>query len=160
MILLREGKQPCIVLCHSRTGIFTSKWEGKIMWPDIEQSLQGVCRRKFKVRRKKKAVRLSVSCVRALRKAEGCLIQIGISRQTCREFFLIKKNMRPDGWVIVVIQSLSPVWLFKPMDCGTPGFSVLLCLPELAQIHVHQVGDAIQPSCPLLSFSPPAFNIF
>ena len=33
-------------------------------------------------------------------------------------------------------------------------------LPELAQIHAHQVGDVIQPSCPLLSSSPPAFNIF
>ena len=32
-------------------------------------------------------------------------------------------------------------------------------LPELAQTHVHWVGDAIQPSCPLLSPSPPAFNL-
>ena len=33
--------------------------------------------------------------------------------------------MSPDGWV-VIIQSLSPVWLFRPMDCSTPGLSVLL----------------------------------
>ena len=32
------------------------------------------------------------------------------------------------------------------MDCSTPGFSVHHQLPELAQTHVHQVGDAIQPS--------------
>ena len=32
-------------------------------------------------------------------------------------------------------------------------------LPELAQIHVHRVGDAIQPSHPLLSPSPPVFNL-
>jgi len=32
-------------------------------------------------------------------------------------------------------------------------------LPELAQIHVYQVGDAIQPSHPLLSPSPPALNL-
>ena len=45
------------------------------------------------------------------------------------------------------------------MDCSTPGFPVLQYLPEPAQIHVHQVGDAIQPSHPLLSPSPPAFNL-
>ena len=43
------------------------------------------------------------------------------------------------------------------MDCSTPGFPVLAWegqghqLPELTQTHVHQVGDAIQPSHPLLS---------
>ena len=43
------------------------------------------------------------------------------------------------------------------MDCCTPGFPVQL--PELAQIHVHQVGDVIQPSHPLSSPSPPTFNL-
>ena len=37
------------------------------------------------------------------------------------------------------------------MDCSTPGFPVLHCLPEFAQTHVHWVRDAIQPSHPLLS---------
>ena len=38
----------------------------------------------------------------------------------------------------VVVQSLSHVQLFAtPMDCSTPGFSILHCLPEFAQIHVH-----------------------
>ena len=41
------------------------------------------------------------------------------------------------------------------MDCSLPGFSVHHQLPELAQTHVH----AIQPSCPLSSPSPPAFNL-
>ena len=45
------------------------------------------------------------------------------------------------------------------MDCSTPGFSVLHHLPEFAQTHVHQVGDAIQPSHPLSSPFPPAFNL-
>ena len=35
------------------------------------------------------------------------------------------------------------------MDCNTPGFPVHQQLPELAQTHVHRVGDAIQPSHPL-----------
>ena len=46
-----------------------------------------------------------------------------------------------------------------PMDCSTPGLPVHHQPPELAQIHVHQVGDAIQPSRPLLSPSPPDLNL-
>ena len=46
------------------------------------------------------------------------------------------------------------------MDCSTPVFPVNLQLPELAQTHVHQVGDAIQPSHPLLSPSPPSTQSF
>ena len=45
------------------------------------------------------------------------------------------------------------------MDCSMPGFPVRHQLPELAQTQVHRVGDAIQPSRPLLSPSPPAFNL-
>ena len=45
------------------------------------------------------------------------------------------------------------------MDCSTPGFPVYHQLLELAQTHVHWVGDAIQPSHPLSSPSPPAFNL-
>ena len=49
--------------------------------------------------------------------------------------------------------------LYNPMNCSMLGFPVLHHLPELAQIHVHQVGDAIQPSHPLSSPPPPAFNL-
>ena len=49
--------------------------------------------------------------------------------------------------------------LCDPMDCSMPGFPVHHQLPELAQTSVHQVGDAIQPSHPLLPPSPPAFNL-
>ena len=44
-------------------------------------------------------------------------------------------------------------------DCSTPGFTVFSYLLELAQTHIHRVGDAIQPSHPLSSHSPPAFNL-
>ena len=47
-----------------------------------------------------------------------------------------------------------------PMDCSTPVFPVHHQLPELTQTHVHQVDDVIQPSHPLSSLSPPAFNLF
>ena len=45
------------------------------------------------------------------------------------------------------------------MECNPPGFSVHYQLPELAQIHIHRVSDAIQPSHPLSAPSPPAFNL-
>ena len=50
--------------------------------------------------------------------------------------------------------------LCDPMDCSTPGFPVHHQLPELAQTHVHQVSDAIQPSHSQSSPSPPALNLF
>ena len=49
--------------------------------------------------------------------------------------------------------------LYDPMDCNMPGFPVHAQLPEMAQIHVHRVGDDIQPSHPLLSPSLPAFSL-
>ena len=49
--------------------------------------------------------------------------------------------------------------LCDPMDCSTPGFPVHHQLLELAQTYVHRVSDVIQPSHPLSSPSPPAFNL-
>ena len=46
--------------------------------------------------------------------------------------------------------------LCDPMDCSVSGSPCLQCLPEFAQIHVHWVSDAIQPSHPLLPFSLPS----
>ena len=46
-----------------------------------------------------------------------------------------------------------------PMDCSTPGLPLHHQLPEFTQTHVHWVGVAIQPSHPLLSPSPPTFNL-
>ena len=48
--------------------------------------------------------------------------------------------------------------LFDPMNYSTPGLPVHHQLPEFTQTHVHRVSDAIQPSHPLLSPSPPAPN--
>ena len=49
--------------------------------------------------------------------------------------------------------------LSEPMDCSMPGFPVLHHIPEFAQTYDHWVGDAIQPSHPLLPISPPALNL-
>ena len=49
--------------------------------------------------------------------------------------------------------------LCDPMDYSIPALPVHHQLPELAQIHVHRVGDVIQPSHPLSFLSPPAFSL-
>ena len=56
------------------------------------------------------------------------------------------------------VSQLCPT-LGNPMECSTPGLPVHHQLQEFTQIHVHRVGDAIQPSHPLLSPSPPAFSL-
>ena len=65
---------------------------------------------------------------------------------------------------IYIYHSLSSVMqscptLSKPMDCSIPGFPAHHLLQEPAQTHIHRVLDAIQPSHPLLSPSPPALNL-
>ena len=63
------------------------------------------------------------------------------------------------------VQWLSHVPLFATPDCSTPGFPVHHQLPEPAQTHVHQIGDAIQPSHPqssllLLPSVLPSIRVF
>ena len=63
--------------------------------------------------------------------------------------------------IILVLFSLvtqSCLTLCNPVDCSTLGLPVQHQPPELAQTHVHRVGDAIQPSHPLSS-PPSAFNL-
>ena len=55
-----------------------------------------------------------------------------------------------------VAQSRPTLW--DPMNCSTPGLPVHHQLPEFTQTHAHRVSDAIQPSHPLLSPSPPAYR--
>ena len=57
-----------------------------------------------------------------------------------------------------VVQSCPTIC--DPVDCSTPGFPVHHQLLEFTQTHVHRVGDAIQPSHPLSSPSPPTYNLF
>ena len=56
------------------------------------------------------------------------------------------------------VQSLSHVRLCNPMNRSMPGLPVHHQLPEFTETHVHRVSDAIQPSHPLSSPSPPAPN--
>ena len=84
--------------------------------------------------------------------------------------FCVYSVMRKEKWVKLShinnnesvhfssVAQLGPT-LCDPMDCSTPGLPVHHQLPEFTQTHVHWVGEAIQPSHPLLSPSPPALNL-
>jgi len=61
-------------------------------------------------------------------------------------------------FVCCCLVTKSCLTLWDPRDCSTPGFTVLHHLPELAQTHVHWVGDAIQPPAPLPPPSPFAIS--
>ena len=60
----------------------------------------------------------------------------------------------------MLLGSVAPLCLTlcDPMDCSTPGFPVHHQLPELSQTHARRVSDAVQPSHPLSSPSPPTLN--
>jgi len=62
------------------------------------------------------------------------------------------------GSVQFCLVAQSCLTLCDPMNRSTPGLPVHHQLPEFTQTHVHRVGDAIQPSHPLSSPSPPAPN--
>ena len=67
------------------------------------------------------------------------------------------------AWEMFLIFQFSSVTqlcptLRDPVNCSTPGLPVHHQLPEFTQSHVHWVSDAIQPSHPLSSPSPPALN--
>ena len=76
--------------------------------------------------------------------------------------FICNPNIRGHSWICSVqfssIAQSCPT-LCDPMDCTTPGLPVHHHLLEFTQTHVLWAGDAIQPSHPLSSPSPPAFNL-
>ena len=63
-----------------------------------------------------------------------------------------------DKEISVISVTQSCLTLCDPMNRSTPGLPVHHQLLDFTQTHVHRVGDAIQPSQPLLSPSPPAPN--
>ena len=87
----------------------------------------------------------------------------------CEEIWIILKNTftyseKCFSWLIILkfqfssVSQLCPT-LCNPMNHSMPDLLVHLQLPESTQTHVHCVGDAIQPSHPLSSPSPPAPNL-
>ena len=69
--------------------------------------------------------------------------QLTDSKDVC----ILAPSSVPGIWCSVTQLCLT---LCDPLDCSTPGFSVLHYLPEFAQTHVHCISNAIQPSHPLL----------
>ena len=70
--------------------------------------------------------------------------------------FFVLKNLEKTFQLSSVARSCPT--LCDPMNCSTSGLLVHHKLPEFTQTHAHRVGDAIQPSHPLSSPSPPAPN--
>ena len=102
-----------------------------------------------------------LSCIIALARTSYTLLKKN-SEITILLLLLILENNIPSfiwGLMFSSVQSLSHVRLCNSMDCSMPGLPVHHQLPELAQTHVHLISDAIQPSHPLLSPSPPAFSL-
>ena len=94
------------------------------------------------------------------------LLSFFLSFPVCPMFFLSEifasQHFRADVTnhrEISSVQLLSRVRLCHPMNHSTPGLPVHHQLPEFTQTHVHCVSDAIQPSHPPSSPSPPALNL-
>ena len=81
------------------------------------------------------------------------------------EFSILNVNIEliqfTDEFIIWCCCSVSQSYaaVCNPMDCSPPGHPVPHHLPELAQVHVLCIGDAIQPSHPLRPYSPSALNL-
>ena len=87
--------------------------------------------------------------------ALSCLLRKGVAADDrCCSFFPLALTFFQFSSV-----TQSYLTLCDPMNHSTPGLPVHHQLPESTQTHVHQVGDAIQPSHPLSSPSPPALNL-
>ena len=91
----------------------------------------------------------------------------GLTGQKINKTYVSKGRILPTsgGNIYIYFSSLqfssvvqSCLTLCDPMNCSTPGLPVPYQLPEFTETHIHQVSDAIQPSHPLSSPSPPAPN--
>ena len=81
-----------------------------------------------------------------------------VMKSVARSLDILQHLMKIRSDHITSVQSLSHVQLFMTMNRSTPGLPVHHQLLELTQTHIHRVIDAIQPSHPLSSPSPPAPN--
>ena len=75
-----------------------------------------------------------------------------------QQLFMIVSNKEFSSVQFSSVAQSCPT-LCNPVNHSTPGLPVHHQLPEFTQTHVHWVSDAIQPSHPLLSLSPPALNL-
>ena len=102
--------------------------------------------------------------IRLINSTQHALKVTGFSWSSVRRRFLhenLFNNLISNILITYQFSSVaqSCLTLCDPMNWSTPGLHVHHQLPELTQTHVHWVGDAIQPSHPLSSPSPPALNL-
>ena len=86
-------------------------------------------------------------------------LQMVIAAMKLKDAYSLEGKLWPTSVQFSSFQSLSRVRLYDSMNCSMSGLSVHHQLPEFTLTHVHWVSNAIQPSHPLLSPSPPAFNL-
>ena len=114
--------------------------------------------------REKKTVfhKLHMSCISILMFCRQSKASLVACSPNLRHFFVPKQIAQQSCTAPVQFSSVtqSCLTLFNPMDCSMIGLPVHHQFLEFTQIHVHWVGDTIQPSHPLLSPYPPAFNLF
>ena len=88
---------------------------------------------------------------------KSCLYVIGrVHQKVEKKCHLPPHKQNPFHFSSVAQSCLT---LCHPVDCSTLDFPVHHQLPDPTQTHVHRIGDAIQPSHPLSSPSPPIFNL-
>ena len=92
-----------------------------------------------------------------VRSTRGCLQEIHVLVTQTDKTYMILSSPSVSSVQFSSVAQLCPT-LCNPMNRSTPGLPVRHQLLEFTQTHVHQVGDATQPSHPLLSPSPPAPN--
>ena len=106
------------------------------------------------------------TCLRQFCSCCSILNNFFFYKQTYYKYMLFQTDIIMISWVIYMhvftsVQFSRSVMsnICNPMECSMPGFPVHHQLPELAETHVHQVSDAIQPSHLLSSPSLLAFNL-
>ena len=146
---------------------FTLAMVGKMnLWENWRQALQ-LC--------KKEMMKAWIQAVQVIQGGMDAKAMKSLSSVTDDKWKMSQKRSKDsfmpiiglDDWVHVVALGLycdfkmnqfSSSVIFNSMDCSTPGFPVHCQLPDTTQSHVYRNGDAIQPTHPLSSPSPPTFN--
>ena len=103
----------------------------------------------------KTAVRISYWCFRP---QSGCIVSLLLTNLATNPRTWTAQGPQMETGKPGSVQFCRSV-MSDSLDCSTQEFPVHHQLPELAQTHVHPVGDVIQPSHPLSSLSPLAFNL-
>ena len=90
--------------------------------------------------------------------ADSCFCSAEINTTLWSNYPPNKKKLKNKSILVCSVTKSCPT-LYNTMNCSMPGLPVHHQLPESTQTHIHWVGDAMQPSHPLSSPSPPALHL-